>query len=140
MAHVIGAGREIMVDGNALVENETFAAPQAVFLWRFFKIVENAAFQMRDVFNAFLAQEGDRFFTTDAAGAVHGDAFDVMRAAKASKRLHITLPAFLRRQPFDAQRNDFFFQAHLHPVERIFIRVGYFDFQIGAAGEGFKAG
>ena len=71
MAHLIGAGRQIVADGYTLIKNEAFAAPFTVLLGNGFKIVQNTPLQMVDFFKAFSLNEIGGFLTTNAAGAKH---------------------------------------------------------------------
>src|SRR3546814_13222415 len=62
-----------MPDAHPLVEDEAAAVPAAVGLGHLFQIGEDAALQMDDLLDAFVAQESGRFFAADAAGAEHRD-------------------------------------------------------------------
>src|SRR3546814_6783784 len=62
-----------MPDAHPLVEDEAAAVPAAVGLGHLFQIGEDAALQMDDLLDAFVAPESGRFFAADAAGAEHRD-------------------------------------------------------------------
>src|SRR3546814_4599121 len=59
---------QTMPDAHPLVEDEAAAVPAAVGLGHLFQIGEDAALQMDDLLDAFVAQESGRFFAADAAG------------------------------------------------------------------------
>src|SRR3990167_9418100 len=62
-----------MAHSHALVEDETFAAPQAFIFRHFLEVFQDATFQVVNLLDAFSLEEGGRFLATDAAGAEHGN-------------------------------------------------------------------
>ena len=72
VALVIAAGLKIMVHRNALVEDETLAAPPAFRLRYPGKVVQYAPVQVIDLVKPELAQQGRGFLAADAAGTEHG--------------------------------------------------------------------
>src|SRR5690606_31932913 len=61
-----------MAHGYAIVEHETVAAPFALRLRHLLKVVENAALEMKDLFEAVAKHITGRLLATDAASAEHG--------------------------------------------------------------------
>src|SRR3546814_19785836 len=62
-----------MADDYPLVEDGSAAVPAAFVLGDMLRIGEDAALQMDDLLDAFVAKESVRFFAADAAGAEHRD-------------------------------------------------------------------
>ena len=62
-----------MMKRAAAVEDEAGAVVFAFGGWGFFEVFEDSAFEVVDLGEALLAQEGGGFFAADAAGAEHGD-------------------------------------------------------------------
>ena len=56
-AHAVIALFQPVAHGHALIEDEAFAVPQALVLWYGLKVFQDAAFQVEDVLDPFLAQE-----------------------------------------------------------------------------------
>jgi hypothetical protein len=71
MAQGIAALHQSMADRYPLVENEAFTLPQALLLWDFLQIAQNAALEVIDVFHPFGLQESGGFFAADTTGAEH---------------------------------------------------------------------
>ena len=57
MAHFVAAGFELVVDGDAIVEDETVALPEALVGIDFFKVIEDAAIKVVDFGETLLEQE-----------------------------------------------------------------------------------
>ena len=72
-AEAVGARRQSVADADPFVEDEAFAAPQAVLLGHVFEIIEDAALEMIDLVHPLGARESGRFLAADPAGAEHGD-------------------------------------------------------------------
>ena len=64
-----------MGDGDALVEDEAGALPEAFLFRNIFQVFQNPALEMIDILIALGAHEGGCLFTANAAGAEHGDGF-----------------------------------------------------------------
>ena len=63
--------------GDAVVEDESFTLPSALFLRQLFEILQDSALEVIDFINPFTEQKVGRFFTTNATGAKHGNLFVV---------------------------------------------------------------
>ncbi len=63
--------------GDAVVEDEAFTLPSALFLRHLFEILQDSALEVIDFINPFTEQKVGRFFTTNAASAKHGNLFVV---------------------------------------------------------------
>ena len=63
--------------GDAVVEDEAFTLPSALFLRHLFEILQDSALEVIDFINPFTEQKVGRFFTPNAAGAKHGNLFVV---------------------------------------------------------------
>ena len=77
VAKVVGTFGKPVPHGNATVKDKTFTVPEAVFLRHFLEVFQNTTLEVIHLFDTLLAQEVGRFFTADAAGAKHRDAFIV---------------------------------------------------------------
>src|SRR3954469_7953969 len=62
-----------MPERAAIIENEAFAAPTALCLRNFFKVFQNAALEVINLFKATRQQMGAGLLAADAAGAEHCD-------------------------------------------------------------------
>src|SRR5690606_12778946 len=73
MALVEGARRQVMADGDPVVEHEALASPLALLGGHFLQILENAALEVVDLLESFLEHDAVRLLAAEAAGAEHGD-------------------------------------------------------------------
>jgi hypothetical protein len=64
---------QIVIDGDAIVEHETFAFPKTRFGGRFFEVFQNSAFELKDFPKAHLDEQRREFFAPDPARAEHRD-------------------------------------------------------------------
>ena len=71
MAHAVGTLPQRVADADSLIKDEALSPPQAVALRHLFKVFQDAALQVKDLWHALLQQEVRRFLTPDAAGAEH---------------------------------------------------------------------
>ena len=67
------ADLESVPDGHPFVEDEALAGPEAFFLRDAFEVLENPAFQVIDLSDPGLLEQGGGFFATNTTGAEHGD-------------------------------------------------------------------
>jgi hypothetical protein len=65
------AAPQISVNGDAVVENETFAFPETFFGWRFFEVFQNSAFELINFLETQLFHKRREFFAANSAGAEH---------------------------------------------------------------------
>src|SRR5690606_15777232 len=79
-AELVLALFQAVQNGDALVEDEAGAFPEAVLRRHLFEIFQDAALEMVDLVEALLLHEGGRLLAADAAGAVHGDLRLVVQA------------------------------------------------------------
>ena len=73
VAERVTARLQPVFDSNPAVEDETFAAPQAVIFRHGLEVFQDPALEMKNVFNALRLDEGCGLFAAYAAGAIHGD-------------------------------------------------------------------
>jgi len=71
---VFGGG-QVVVDADALIEDIAVAFPHALFSGDFFKVFEDAALKVVDIFKALVERPGGGSLAADASGAEHGDLF-----------------------------------------------------------------
>ena len=68
---LIGPGRQVLINGDAVIEYETFTAPQAFVFFHGLKIFEDAAIEVIDLLKALLHQVVRRLFAANTASAEH---------------------------------------------------------------------
>lgn len=72
-AEFVCACGESMFDGDAFVENETLALPEALVFGNVFEVFEDAAFEVVDLLEALAEEIGCCFFAANTSGAEHGN-------------------------------------------------------------------
>src|SRR4051812_43693798 len=73
VAQLVGSRSEPMAYRDPLIENETFAPPQALLGRYDLEVFEDAALQVIDLVQPLALQERRRFLATNSAGAEHRD-------------------------------------------------------------------
>ena len=72
VAQGVGAGRQAVADGDAVIKDEALALPFTLVLIDFFEVLEDAALEVIDLGEAELFDVGGGFFASYSAGAEHG--------------------------------------------------------------------
>jgi hypothetical protein len=73
VALIVVAFAQVVAHGHAVVEHEAVALPLGFFLRHFFEVLQDAALEVIDLFEAFAEHVARGFFATNAAGAEHRD-------------------------------------------------------------------
>ena len=75
VAEVVLPGFKVVVEGDPVIKDKTFAFPQAVGFGDFFEVFEDAPAQMVYFFESEPDEVGGGFLATNPAGAEHGHFF-----------------------------------------------------------------